>query len=111
MDKGNKIDKNKTENIKTSFGENNANKVKKTIKLRTEKIIPEFNKINTRNSKSEKLNIFRIKNINPKEENDNCIKIEKGKINTRNNIINNNINNNEDIVLNYLKKINLYKSG
>ena len=107
--KGNKSYKHEKENISTSFEDNNTNNVKKTIKLRTEKIVPEFDKINTKNKKNEKLNIFKIKNINSKIENDNY----KDKINIRNNNINNNKNknNNEDIVLNYLKKINLLKSG
>jgi hypothetical protein len=73
--------------------------------------LAEFNKNNPIKKKTEKLNIFKIKNINSKEENDNYLKCQKDKINIRNNIINSNINNNEDIVLNYLKKINLYKSG
>ena len=109
--KGNKIIKYEKENVNTSFEDNKTNNTKKTFKLRTEKIVPEFNKINALKKKTEKLNIFKIKNINSKEENDNYLKCQKDKINIRNNIINSNINNNEDIVLNYLKKINLYKSG
>ena len=109
--KGNKIIKYEKENVNTSFGDNKTNNTKKTFKLRTEKIVPEFNKINALKKKTEKLNIFKIKNINSKEENDNYLKCQKDKINIRNNIINSNINKNEDIVLNYLKKINLYKSG
>ena len=109
--KGNKIIKYEKENVNTSFEDNKTNNTKKTFKLRTEKIVPEFNKINALKKKKEKLNIFKIKNINSKEENDNYLKCQKDKINIRNNIINSNINNNEDIVLNYLKKINLYKSG
>ena len=104
--KGNKIIKYEKENE-----DNKTNNTKKTFKLRTEKIVPEFNKINALKKKTEKLNIFKIKNINSKEENDNYLKCQKDKINIRNNIINSNINNNEDIVLNYLKKINLNKSG
>ena len=109
--KGNKIIKYEKENVNTSFEDNKTNNTKKTFKLRTEKIVPEFNKINALKKKKEKLNIFKIKNINSKEENDNYLKCQKDKINIRNNIINSNINKNEDIVLNYLKKINLYKSG
>ena len=109
--KENKIIKYEKENVNTSFEDNKTNNTKKTFKLRTEKIVPEFNKINALKKKKEKLNIFKIKNINSKEENDNYLKCQKDKINIRNNIINSNINNNEDIVLNYLKKINLYKSG
>ena len=109
--KGNKIIKYEKENVNTTFEDNKTNNTKKTFKLRTEKIVPEFNKINASKKKTEKLNIFKIKNINSKEENDNYLKCQKDKINIRNNIINSNINNNEDIVLNYLKKINLYKSG
>ena len=109
--KENKIIKYEKENVNTSFEDNKTNNTKKTFKLRTEKIVPEFNKINALKKKTEKLNIFKIKNINSKEENDNYLKCQKDKINIRNNIINSNINNNEDIVLNYLKKINLYKSG
>ena len=109
--KGNKIIKYEKENVNTSFEDNKTNNTKKTFKLRTEKVVPEFNKINALKKKTEKLNIFKIKNINSKEENDNYLKCQKDKINIRNNIINSNINNNEDIVLNYLKKINLYKSG
>ena len=109
--KGNKIIKYEKENVNTSFEDNKTNNTKKTFKLRTEKIVPEFNKINALKKKTEKLNIFKIKNINSKEENDNYLKCQKDKINIRNNIINSNINKNEDIVLNYLKKINLYKSG
>ena len=109
--KGNKIIKYEKENVSTTFEDNKTNNTKKTFKLRTEKIVPEFNKINALKKKKEKLNIFKIKNINSKEENDNYLKCKKDKINIRNNIINSNINNNEDIVLNYLKKINLYKSG
>ena len=109
--KGNKIIKYEKENVSTTFEDNKTNNTKKTFKLRTEKIVPEFNKINSLKKKTEKLNIFEIKNINSKEENDNYLKCQKDKINIRNNIINSNINNNEDIVLNYLKKINLYKSG
>ena len=109
--KGNKIIKYEKENVNTTFEDNKTNNTKKTFKLRTEKIVPEFNKINALKKKTEKLNIFKIKNINSKEENDNYLKCQKDKINIRNNIINSNINNNEDIVLNYLKKINLYKSG
>ena len=109
--KGNKIIKYEKENVNTSFEDNKTNNTKKTFKLRTEKIVPEFNKINALKKKKEKLNIFKIKNINSKEENDKYLKCQKDKINIRNNIINSNINNNEDIVLNYLKKINLYKSG
>ena len=109
--KGNKIIKYEKENVSTTFEDNKTNNTKKTFKLRTEKIVPEFNKINALKKKTEKLNIFKIKNINSKEENDNYLKCQKDKINIRNNIINSNINNNEDIVLNYLKKINLYKSG
>ena len=109
--KGNKIIKHEKENVSTTFEDNKTNNTKKTFKLRTEKIVPEFNKINASKKKTEKLNIFKIKNINSKEENDNYLKCQKDKINIRNNIINSNINNNEDIVLNYLKKINLYKSG
>ncbi len=109
--KGNKIIKYEKENVNTSFENNKTNNTKKTFKLRTEKIVPEFNKINALKKKTEKLNIFKIKNINSKEENDNYLKCQKDKINIRNNIINSNINKNEDIVLNYLKKINLYKSG
>ena len=108
--KGNKIIKYEKENVNTSFEDNKTNNTKKTFKLRTEKVVPEFNKINALKKKKEKLNIFKIKNINSKEENDNYLKCQKDKINIRNNIINSNINNNEDIVLNYLKKINLYKS-
>ena len=109
--KGNKIIKHEKENVNTTFEDNKTNNTKKTFKLRTEKIVPEFNKINALKKKTEKLNIFKIKNINSKEENDNYLKCQKDKINIRNNKINSNINNNEDIVLNYLKKINLYKSG
>ena len=109
--KGNKIIKHEKENVSTTFEDNKTNNTKKTFKLRTEKIVPEFNKINASKKKTEKLNIFKIKNINSKEENDNYLKCQKDKINIRNNIINSNINKNEDIVLNYLKKINLYKSG
>ena len=109
--KGNKIIKHEKENVSTTFEDNKTNNTKKTFKLRTEKIVPEFNKINALKKKTEKLNIFKIKNINSKEENDNYLKCQKDKINIRNNIINSNINNNEDIVLNYLKKINLNKSG
>ena len=109
--KGNKIIKYEKENVNTTFEDNKTNNTKKTFKLRTEKIVPEFNKINALKKKTEKLNIFKIKNINSKEENDNYLKCQKDKINIRNNIINSNINKNEDIVLNYLKKINLYKSG
>ena len=109
--KGNKIIKHEKENVSTTFEDNKTNNTKKTFKLRTEKIVPEFNKINALKKKTEKLNIFKIKNINSKEENNNYLKCQKDKINIRNNIINSNINNNEDIVLNYLKKINLYKSG
>ena len=109
--KGNKIIKHEKENVSTTFEDNKTNNTKKTFKLRTEKIVPEFNKINALKKKTEKLNIFKIKNINSKEENDNYLKCQKDKINIRNNIINSNINKNEDIVLNYLKKINLYKSG
>ena len=109
--KGNKIIKYEKENVRTTFEDNKTNNTKKTFKLRTEKIVPEFNKINALKKKTEKLNIFKIKNKNSKEENDNYLKCQKDKINIRNNIINSNINNNEDIVLNYLKKINLYKSG
>ena len=109
--KGNKIIKHEKENVSTTFEDNKANNTKKTFKLRTEKIVPEFNKINALKKKTEKLNIFKIKNINSKEENDKYLKCQKDKINIRNNIINSNINKNEDIVLNYLKKINLYKSG
>ena len=109
--KGNKIIKYEKENVNTSSEDNKTNNTKKTFKLRTEKIVPKFNKINALKKKKEKLNIFKIKNINSKEENDNYLKCQKDKINIRNNIINSNINNNEDIVLNYLKKINLYKSG
>lgn len=109
--KENKIIKYEKENVNTTFEDNKTNNTKKTFKLRTEKIVPEFNKINALKKKTEKLNIFKIKNINSKEENDNYLKCQKDKINIRNNIINSNINNNEDIVLNYLKKINLYKSG
>ena len=108
--KGNKIIKYEKENVNTTFEDNKTNNTKKAFKLRTEKIVPEFNKINALKKKTEKLNIFKIKNINSKEENDNYLKCQKDKINIRNNIINSNINKNEDIVLNYLKKINLYKS-
>ena len=105
--KGNKNIKHEKENVSTTFKDNKTNNTKKTFKLRTEKIVPEFNKINALKKKTEKLNIFKIKNINSKEENDNYLKCQKDKINIRNNIINSNINKNEDIVLNYLKKINL----
>lgn len=108
--KGNKIIKYEKENVSTTFEDNKTNNTKKTFKLRTEKIVPEFNKINALKKKTEKLNIFKIKNINSKEENDNYLKCQKDKINIRNNIINSNINKNEDIVLNYLKKVNLFQN-
>ena len=110
--KGNKSEKNKKIDINKSFEEINTNKIPKTIKLRTEKITPELNKSHTRNSNNnEKFDIFRTKNKNFKEL-DNFIKIENDKINTRNYNINNiKINKSEDIVLDYLKKNNLYKSG
>ena len=110
--KGKKSEKNKKIDINKPFEEINTNKISKTIKLRTEKITPEFNKSHTRNNNNnEQFDIFRTKNINFKEM-DNFIKIENDKINTRNNNINNNkINKSEDIVLDYLKKNNLYKSG
>ena len=83
--KGNKIIKYEKENVNISFEDNKTNNAKKTFKLRTEKIVPEFNKINALKKKTEKLNIFKIKNINSKEENDNYLKCQKDKINIRNN--------------------------
>ena len=71
--KGNKIIKHEKENVSTTFEDNKTNNTKKTFKLRTEKIVPEFNKINALKKKTEKLNIFKIKNINSKEENDNYL--------------------------------------
>ena len=104
--KKNKIGNNKKDNISIIIDANNKNEFKN---IKTEEIseLDKNNKINITNSN---LNIFRINNTNSKEKYNNK-KIEKNKIN----IINNNItcnknNSNEDIVLNYLKKVNLFQN-
>ena len=107
--KKNKIGNNKKGNISKIIDANNKNEFKNIKKLKTEEIseLDKNNKINITNSN---LNIFRINNTNSKEKYNNK-KIEENKIN----IINNNItcnknNSNEDIVLNYLKKVNLFQN-
>jgi hypothetical protein len=107
--KKNKIGNNKKDNISIIIDANNKNEFKNIKKLKTEEIseLDKNNKINITNSN---LNIFRINNTNSKEKYNNK-KIEENKIN----IINNNItcnknNSNEDIVLNYLKKVNLFQN-
>ena len=107
--KKNKIGNNKKGNINKIIDANNKNEFKNIKKLKTEEIseLDKNNKINITNSN---LNIFRINNTNSKEKYNNK-KIEENKIN----IINNNItcnknNSNEDIVLNYLKKVNLFQN-
>ena len=109
MIKKNKIGNNKKDNISIIIDDSNKNEFKNIKKLKTEEIseLDKNNKINITNSN---LNIFRINNTNSKEKYNNK-KIEENKIN----IINNNItcnknNSNEDIVLNYLKKVNLFQN-
>jgi hypothetical protein len=53
--KGNKIIKYEKENVSTTFEDNKTNNTKKKFKLRTEKIVPEFNKINALKKKDRKI--------------------------------------------------------